>query len=96
MIPVFKHASKYSDKTALRDLHGDYTYRGLFLSSRQFSNQISQALSNSKQERVAILMPNDANYVITQWACWMSGQIGRDKKKRKEKIKKPPISYIVN
>lgn len=76
MIPVFKHATRFADKTALRDVHGDYTYRGLFLSSRQFANQITQAVSASRQERVAFLMPNDANYVIAQWACWMSGQIG--------------------
>ncbi|XP_015524263.1 malonate--CoA ligase ACSF3, mitochondrial [Neodiprion lecontei] len=75
VVPVFKHASRFADKTALRDAHGDYTYRGLYLSSRQFANQITQAVSASRQERVAFLMPNDANYVITQWACWMSGQI---------------------
>ncbi|XP_020711595.1 malonate--CoA ligase ACSF3, mitochondrial isoform X1 [Athalia rosae] len=75
VVPVFKHASRFSDRTALHDAHGEYTYRGLYLSSLQFANQITQAVSASRQERVAFLMPNDANYVITQWACWMSGQI---------------------
>ncbi|XP_034947583.1 malonate--CoA ligase ACSF3, mitochondrial [Chelonus insularis] len=75
VIPVFKNAIKYGDKTALRDLQGDYTYRGLFLSSRQFAVELSTLLGGLHQERIAFLMPNDARYVIVQWACWMSGQI---------------------
>ncbi|XP_015599130.1 acyl-CoA synthetase family member 3, mitochondrial [Cephus cinctus] len=75
VVPVFKNAVRFGDRTALRDAHGDYTYRGLFLSSRQFATQLSEILGDSRQERVAFLVPNDANYVITQWACWMSGQI---------------------
>jgi hypothetical protein len=35
-------------------------------------------LDGKKQERVAFLCPNDASYVIVQWACWMSGQIGEE------------------
>jgi hypothetical protein len=34
-------------------------------------------LDGKKQERVAFLCPNDASYIIAQWACWMSGQIGK-------------------
>lgn len=76
MVPVFKRAIQYRDRTALRDVQGDYTYRGLFLSSRQFSNNLSKILGGAHQERVAFLLPNNASYVIVQWACWMSGQIG--------------------
>ncbi|XP_015122402.1 acyl-CoA synthetase family member 3, mitochondrial [Diachasma alloeum] len=75
VIPIFRNAIRFGDKTALRDLQGDYTYRGLFLSSRQFSNELSDVLNGKQQERVAFLLPNDARYVIVQWACWMSGQI---------------------
>ncbi|KAJ1519395.1 hypothetical protein ONE63_004687 [Megalurothrips usitatus] len=73
--PIFRNAPIYGEKTALRDRHGDYTYMGLFLSSRQLAHQISELLKGKEQERVAFLCPNDASYVITQWACWMSGQI---------------------
>lgn len=73
--PIFKNAPLFADKTALRDCHGYYTYMGLFLSSRQFAHQITELLKGKEQERVAFLCPNDASYVITQWACWMSGQI---------------------
>lgn len=75
VVPVFRHAPRFSDRIALRDRHGDYTYRGIFLSSRQFAGEISSYLGGKKQERVAFLCPNDASYIIAQWACWMSGQI---------------------
>lgn len=75
-MPVFRNAMRFGDKTALRDLQGDYTYRGLFLSSRQFAVELSQLLNGVHRERVAFLLPNDCRYVIVQWACWMSGQIG--------------------
>lgn len=75
VIPVFRRAAEFSDRLALRDIHGDYTYRGVFLSSRQFSYAIRDFFGGNRQERVAFLCPNDATYVITQWACWMSGQI---------------------
>jgi malonyl-CoA/methylmalonyl-CoA synthetase len=78
VVPIFRHAPQFSDRIALRDRHGDYTYRGIFLSSRQFAGEISSYLSGKKQERVAFLCPNDASYIIVQWACWMSGQIGKE------------------
>lgn len=77
MVPVFKYAAQYGDRTALRDMHGDYTYRGLLLSAKQFANELNDLLGEGSQERVAFLLPNDASYVITQWACWISGQIGK-------------------
>ena len=73
---MFKNAHLFGDRTAIRDNHGDYSYTGIYLSSRQLAGQITDELSGKELERVAFLCPNDASYVITQWACWMSGQIG--------------------
>ncbi|XP_069676099.1 malonate--CoA ligase ACSF3, mitochondrial-like [Periplaneta americana] len=73
--PVFQHALKFSDRVALKDRHGTYTYQGLFNSSNEFARQISESISGRVQERIAFLCHNDASYAITQWACWMSGQI---------------------
>ncbi|XP_033211790.1 malonate--CoA ligase ACSF3, mitochondrial isoform X1 [Belonocnema kinseyi] len=75
VVPVFKQATQFGDKPALHDMHGDYTYRGIFLSARQFANELTKLLGGTQQERVAFLLPNDASYVIVQWACWISGQI---------------------
>ncbi|XP_063217318.1 malonate--CoA ligase ACSF3, mitochondrial-like [Bacillus rossius redtenbacheri] len=75
VIPIFRYAPRHCDRIALRDRHGDYTYRGVFLSSRQLAAEISSLLGGRRNERVAFLCPNDASYLIAQWACWMSGQI---------------------
>ncbi|XP_058792671.1 malonate--CoA ligase ACSF3, mitochondrial [Phymastichus coffea] len=75
VVPVFKYAAQYNDRTAIRDMHGEYTYRGLYLSAKQFANELNELLGEGSQERIAFLLPNDGSYVITQWACWISGQI---------------------
>lgn len=76
-IPTFRKAEAYLDNIALQDHHGDYSYRGLFESSASFSKILMNELGGKMQERVAFLCPNSASYIITQWACSMSGQIGK-------------------
>lgn len=76
MKPVFRYADDFSEKYALHDIKGEYTYRSLFITSYKLSREISNLLNNKKNERVAFLCPNDGSYIITQWAAWMSGQIG--------------------
>lgn len=76
VIPTFRLASQWPDRIAITDQFGDYTYRSLFLSSKELAGQITDVLEGKTQERVAFLCPNNASYVIAQWACWMSGQIG--------------------
>lgn len=77
VVPVFRKASNYTDKIALRDNLGSYTYGNLFLSSKELSQIISQNLNGKVNERIVCLCPNDSRYVITQWASWMSGQMGK-------------------
>ena len=31
--------------------------------------------AEGKQYRVGFLCPNGASYIITQWACWMGGNV---------------------
>ncbi|KAK6618703.1 hypothetical protein RUM43_013094 [Polyplax serrata] len=73
--PVFRYADEFSDKFALHDTKGEYTYRSLFNSSYKLAKEISTLLNNKQNERVAFLCPNDGSYIIAQWAAWMSGQI---------------------
>lgn len=74
--PVFNYANLYKDKIAVRDKYGEYTYSGLLSSSEKFAKKISESLQFKTGERVVFLCPNDATYIVTQWACWISGQIG--------------------
>jgi long-subunit acyl-CoA synthetase (AMP-forming) len=74
--PVFKYAALYGGKNALRDKHGEYTYAGLLASSQKFAEIVNKAIEGKQEERVAFLCPNDASYIVTQWACWMGGHTG--------------------
>lgn len=75
-IPCFKNAENFTDKIALSDSVGNYTYGNIFLSAEQLSNEISRNMMGKTNERVLFLCSNNVNYVITLWAIWMSGQIG--------------------
>ena len=41
----------------------------------QISLLNNRILGSASLSRVAYLCPNDQNNLITQWACWMSGQV---------------------
>lgn len=75
-VPVFRNAASYAEKIALKDTRGNYTYGNIFISANHLSRDISKAVGGKTNERILFLCPNDAHYVITQWAIWLSGQIG--------------------
>lgn len=73
--PIFRLASQWPNNIAVVDKFGEHTYSSIFNSSVTLSKIIEKSLHGETQERVAILCPNDASYVVAQWASWMSGQI---------------------
>ncbi|CAH1403211.1 unnamed protein product [Nezara viridula] len=73
--PIFKSCLKYKNDVCLRDSNGDYTFLGLAKSSKRLSVAITRLTAMRLQERVAVICSNNANLVISQWACWISGQI---------------------
>ncbi|NXV97659.1 ACSF3 synthetase, partial [Calonectris borealis] len=77
--PVFTRALTFGDKIAIIDKNGEHTYRDLLSQSLRLSQEICRALECSsrdlKEERISFLCPNDASYVVAQWASWMSGGI---------------------
>ncbi|KAG8144224.1 hypothetical protein E2320_001320 [Naja naja] len=77
--PVFTRASAFGEKVAIIDQRGEHTYKDLYARSLCLSQKICKALGNSdgdlKGERISFLCPNDASYVVAQWATWMSGGI---------------------
>lgn len=76
VVPVFRKAAEFSERVALCDTIGSYTYGNIFMAAKELSLVISQQVGGKTRERVMFLCPNDASYLITQWAIWMSGQIG--------------------
>ncbi|KFV82305.1 hypothetical protein N308_15812, partial [Struthio camelus australis] len=77
--PVFARALAFGDKIAIIDQNGEHTYKDLFSQSLCLSQEICRILKCSsrdlKEERISFLCPNDASYVVAQWASWMSGGI---------------------
>ncbi|KAM3918491.1 malonate--CoA ligase ACSF3, mitochondrial isoform 1-T2 [Leptodactylus fuscus] len=77
--PVFYRAPAYGNRTALIDQYGPHSYQDLYLRSIALSREITLLLGNPQNdvppERVSFLCPNDASYVVCQWAAWMSGAI---------------------
>lgn len=79
VVPTFRLASQWPERTAITDEFGDYTYKNLLFASKTLASQLTKILDGKTQERIAFLCPNNVNYVIAQWACWISGNIGRCK-----------------
>lgn len=83
VVPIFRHSTQFADRIALKDNNGNYTYGNIFMSAKQVANDISKMIEYKNNERVLFLCPNDTSYVITQWAIWISGQIGKHNNKKK-------------
>lgn len=77
VVPVFRRASEFLNRTALQDWNGSYTYGNLFAAAKEVSHTINVQVGYKTGQRIMFLCPNDASYVITQWGIWMSGHIGR-------------------
>ncbi|KAJ3648234.1 hypothetical protein Zmor_020053 [Zophobas morio] len=75
VVPIFSNVSQFPDKVAIKDTVGSYTYANLFVSAKELAATISQQLEHKTNQRVMFLSSNNADYVVTLWAIWMSGQI---------------------
>uniref|UniRef100_A0A182KB70 AMP-dependent synthetase/ligase domain-containing protein n=1 Tax=Anopheles christyi TaxID=43041 RepID=A0A182KB70_9DIPT len=75
IVPPFKRALLYGEKAAVRDQIGDFSFIQLYEAVKRLAAQISKCCGSASQSRVAFLCPNNITYVISQWACWFSGQV---------------------
>lgn len=75
IVPPFKRALVYGEKSAVRDHTGDYSFIQIYEAVKRLALQISNHCGSASQSRVAFICPNNATYIISQWACWFSGQI---------------------
>ncbi|XP_064414419.1 malonate--CoA ligase ACSF3, mitochondrial isoform X3 [Latimeria chalumnae] len=77
--PVFVRALNFTDRLAVVDGHGGHTYGDLCGRSLRLTQLITERLGCSTgdigEKRISFLCPNDASYVVAQWASWMSGGI---------------------
>ncbi|XP_074864856.1 malonate--CoA ligase ACSF3, mitochondrial isoform X2 [Carettochelys insculpta] len=79
IVSVFTRALAFGDRIAIIDQNGAHAYRDLYIQSIRLSRQVCEVLGCSsgdlKEKRISFLCPNDASYVVAQWAAWMSGGI---------------------
>ncbi|XP_053657994.1 malonate--CoA ligase ACSF3, mitochondrial [Anopheles marshallii] len=75
IVPPFKRALLYGEKAAIRDQMGNFSFIQLYEAVKRLAAQISKCCGSASQSRVAFLCPNNITYVISQWACWFSGQV---------------------
>lgn len=75
IIPPFKRALLYGSKIAVKDTKGETSFSRLYLGAKKLSIKISNICGSATSGRVCFLCPNDAQYVLAQWAAWFSGQI---------------------
>lgn len=75
IVPPFKRSLLHGEKSAVRDHAGDYSFIQIYEAVKRLALQISNCCGSASQSRVAFICPNNVTYVISQWACWFSGQI---------------------
>ncbi|UJR35522.1 hypothetical protein I4U23_028276 [Adineta vaga] len=72
---VYRSALDNSDKIAVIDSNGRYSYSHLLSASVQLRDKLL-SVSNEKQKsankRIAFLCNPDASFVVAQWTCWLS------------------------
>ncbi|XP_051787624.1 malonate--CoA ligase ACSF3, mitochondrial isoform X1 [Erpetoichthys calabaricus] len=79
IVPVFTRAKGFGNKIAVVDSTGRHTYQELYRCSVELAKKIFKLLpcmnGDVQGKRISFLCPNDASYVVAQWACWMCGGI---------------------
>lgn len=77
--PVFLSAEQFVGRTAIVDQFGHFTYEDLLHYSFRLSKTLNQLCGEQVEKldhaRIGFLCENDASYVVTQWAIWMSNGI---------------------
>jgi len=94
-LPLFleakKHASKTPDKIAIvdRSKGQSFTYRQLLADVSAVKRWLLEELAlestgDLQERRIAFLIPNGYDYVVTQWAVWAAGGVSVPLCKRPE------------
>lgn len=67
--PVFHHAPSFSSRIAITDDSGNHSYSSLHRRAEHVASRLDVPLGS----RVALLTPNNSQYVVGKWAIWMGG-----------------------
>lgn len=73
--PLFNRSLLYRDRLAIADDKGEYTYSNLLGRSASLQVRLHDVLKGKSKQRISFLCPNDSQYVVAQWACWLGGNV---------------------
>jgi len=78
LVPVHHLALNHLGRVAIQDNNGPHTYHDIAVKSTLLAKKIGEFYKGGvEQQRIGFMCPNDATYVVAQWACWASGHIGK-------------------
>ncbi|XP_036332835.1 malonate--CoA ligase ACSF3, mitochondrial isoform X1 [Rhagoletis pomonella] len=75
VVPIFKKCLFHAERIAIKDSNNEFSYQQLYKGSKKLSIQISNLCGSGSSSNVAVFCKNDALLPLTQWGCWMSGQV---------------------
>lgn len=75
MLELIERARQYTDRTAITDLAGKYTYQQLLDQSAALATQLLGAGLDLEEARIGFMVRPGFDYVAVQWAIWRAGGI---------------------
>ncbi|XP_054739151.1 malonate--CoA ligase ACSF3, mitochondrial-like [Anastrepha obliqua] len=75
VVPIFKKSILHAQRIAIKNYFSEYSYQQLYIGAKKLSVQISNICGSGASCNIAAFCQNDALLPVTQWGCWMSGQV---------------------
>lgn len=75
LLPFEKVALNFTEKAAIIDQNGSYTYTQLLSHAQGFASKLLGEKQDLYEARVAFMVAPGFDYVKTQWAIWLAGGI---------------------
>src|SRR5215472_9828762 len=73
--PLLAQCDRYSDRTAIIDEGGSFTYTQLLQTSSSVAAALLEGRENLHEERIAFAVTPGFAWVATQWAIWRAGGV---------------------
>ena len=74
-VPLIDRAVLHSERGAIVDRNGKYTYAQLLSASENLAVFLLNGKNHLKETRVAFMIPPSITYVVVQWGIWQAGGI---------------------
>ncbi len=75
MPEIIQRSLHLTDKLAIVDEHGEYTYEQLVSSAKAIAVKLLQETKDLKEQRVAFMVGPSFEYVAVQWGIWLAGGV---------------------